>query len=116
MEAALELQNDLKKLFDETDPTRKADLEKTFSTELLPKHVKVFESRLAKNGTGFLVGNSLTVADLFLFNLVDVLALSNAPRPISALANANHIRAHEDRIRNMPRIAEWIRKRPKTDK
>jgi glutathione S-transferase len=114
LEAALELQNDMFAVADEKDSTKIAQLEKKFSEEVLPKHLRVFENRLAKNGTGYLVGNSLTVADIFLFRLVDELNLFYGPRTVPALANSVQIRGLEERVKNNPRISEWLKKRPIT--
>ena len=77
----------------------------------MPKNLNIFERKLAKTGTGYLVGDSLTVADLFLFTLLDTLN----ERKDKVLIIYPNLKRLDERIRNNPRIAEWLRKRPVTE-
>lgn len=78
----------------------------------MPKNLLIFETKLAKNGTGYLVGDSLTVADLFLFTLLEGLK-DKKDAVLSKFANLKKL---DDQIRNNARIAEWLKKRPETDR
>jgi glutathione S-transferase len=56
----------------EPDPDKKMAMRKQLAEETLPEWAAYFERLLVTNGnTGFIVGNSLTVADLKLYWIVD---------------------------------------------
>ncbi|CAG5117475.1 unnamed protein product [Candidula unifasciata] len=51
--------------FMESDETKKAELTKTLKEVEVPKFYGFFEKLLKESGTGYFVGNSLTLADIF---------------------------------------------------
>jgi glutathione S-transferase len=58
----------------EQDPERKMAIRKDMAENILPQNFARFEKLIKDNGnTGFLVGNSLTIADLKLLHSVDKL-------------------------------------------
>jgi len=60
----------------EPDEERKMAMRKKLAEETLPFWLDCFERLLAKNGnTGFIVGNSLTIADLKLYWIIDWLTM-----------------------------------------
>merc|ERR1712062_165766 len=65
-----DLTNKLAAAFVESDPTRKAELEKKIGEEVWPAYLKKFEDRLTENGTGVLVGKDLTWTDLYWVSVV----------------------------------------------
>nr|QUF59403.1 glutathione S-transferase GSTS6/7-1 [Brachionus angularis] len=75
------------------------------------KNLKFFEKRLELNGNGYLVGYSLSWADLYLSQITDFLF----NRKSQFLSNYPRIKALDDRVRSLPRIADWLRRRPVTD-
>nr|QUF59406.1 glutathione S-transferase GSTS6/7-4 [Brachionus angularis] len=75
------------------------------------KNLKFFEKRLEINGNGYLVGNSLSWADLYLSQMTDFLF----NRKSELLSNYPRIKALDDRVRSFSRIADWLRRRPVTD-
>nr|QUF59405.1 glutathione S-transferase GSTS6/7-3 [Brachionus angularis] len=79
--------------------------------ETWKKNFKYFEKRLEINGNGYLVGYSLSWADLYLSQITDFLL----NRKSQFLSNYPRIKALDDRVRSLPRIADWLRRRPVTD-
>jgi glutathione S-transferase len=96
--------------FLEKDPAKKAELINKFKTDQVPKYLKTFEEKLAKNGTGFLVGGSMTAVDIYLFDTVDNLVALGA-----SLDSFPKVKALHEKVKSVPAIAEWVQKRPKTD-
>ena len=90
---------------------KKKELQDRLTNEVIPNNMKLFESKLAKTNTGYLIGNGLTWADLYLSSILEWLG----PNKDAVLNNFPHLKAFEQKIRSLPRIAEWISKRPKTD-
>ena len=64
-----DLVNEMVKTYFESDPTKKADLEKKMETETMPKYLGIFEKRLTENN-GFLAGNSLSYADVSIIQIL----------------------------------------------
>jgi len=100
---------ELSKANRESDPSRKAELEKKIAEELWPNNLKIFETRLAKSN-GWLVGNGLTWADLYFVSVLDRLR----ERKDEVLASYPNCKALSDKVNSNPKIAEWIKKRPVT--
>lgn len=75
-----------------------------------------FEKTLDKNNDGkeegFLVGKTLTFADLSVFNAVDHITFLNGYR---LLANFPKLKAFYRRIKERPNIAAYLAQRPVTD-
>nr|AIT99305.1 glutathione S-transferase sigma 4 [Brachionus koreanus] len=107
----LDLLNELVKIHFEKDETRKAEVANKFYTETIPNTLKVFESKIAKNGSGYLVASGLTWADLF---LVDFLGWLREKKD-SFLSNVPAVKALDQKVLNHPKLSEWIAKRPKTE-
>jgi glutathione S-transferase len=98
------------KIYFEKDETRKAELSKKFETELCPNSLKNFEQRLTQNGSGYLVGSSLTYADLYLVALLEWLG----DKKETALGYFPHVHKLDQTVRAHPSIAAWLAKRPVT--
>jgi glutathione S-transferase len=98
----------------ETDETRKAPLKKKFLEEQLPTSLAGLESILKANhgGDGFFVGTELTWADLAILIVTDVMGYFGEE---SQLANYPKLKALRERVSKVPKIAEWLAKRPVTD-
>ncbi len=93
----------------ERDEDRKAMLKKRFIEESLPNTLKRLEAHLARVGTGFLVGNELTWADLYLNQVVDDLHHGTFSNTFS-LVQFPLVKANVEKVSSIPRIAEWKRK------
>lgn len=103
--------NDMVAIHHETDEARKKALEEKMQNEKMPSYMKSLEVRLAKNGTGYFVGDSLTWVDLYLSIVLEWLR----DKKDALLAHFAQVKAHDERVRSLPKIAEWIAKRPVTD-
>jgi glutathione S-transferase len=74
--------------------------------------MKLFEAKLNKTNTGFLVGNKLTWADLFLYNNIDNLSSPIYQKKEEVLNNFPAIKKHFESISNLPGVAKYLAKRP----
>lgn len=57
----------------EKNEEKKMAMRKVLREETLPKWLGIFDKQIDTNGTGFLVGSSMTVADLKLFGIMETL-------------------------------------------
>ncbi len=105
-----DLLNKMAEIMRETDETRKAELQKKLGEEIVPVQLAIFESRLAKTGSGYLVPSGLTFADLYLNLVVDMLG----EKKEAALAHFPHLKKLTENVNSNPKIAAWIAKRPVT--
>jgi glutathione S-transferase len=89
------------------EPAKRADLRAELLTTSLPRWFGQLDAVLQKNrsGEGYLVGESVTLADLAVFYLVE-LASDNGFA--GALADRPRLKAHFDRTRARPRLAEYL--------
>ncbi|KAL5013720.1 hypothetical protein ScPMuIL_007990 [Solemya velum] len=99
--------------FVEKEESIKAEKKKKVVEETYPTVVSIMESILTKNAAdgGFLVGSSMSLADLALYDglqyPVDLFDFSLDKYPKTA--------AQRKMVAETPRIAEWLKKRPKTE-
>jgi len=100
--------------FRETDEGKKAAAKQKFIEEQLPVSLDNLEKLLRENKSGddFLVGDELTWADLGLLVLIDWLKVFGADAEIGKRPKLDALR---NRVEAVPKIAEWLAKRPKTD-
>jgi len=98
----------------ETDEEKKAAAKQKFLEEQLPVSLDNLEQLLRGNGggDGFLVGDELTWADLGFLILIDRLKYCGADCEIGKRSKLDALR---HRVEAVPKIAEWLGKRPKTD-
>ena len=95
----------------EKDENLKKELQTKLQNETLPNNMKLFESKLAKTNSGFLIGNALTWTDLFLYSILEWLQGSKD----ALLAHFPKIKAHNQLIPSIPNIAKHIATRPVTE-
>ncbi|CAJ0579695.1 unnamed protein product, partial [Mesorhabditis spiculigera] len=91
----------------------KGDKQELYKTVYIPARDKYFgnlEERLEKNGTGFLVGDSVTWADLVVADHMTTILLHHA----DAFDNFPKVQALKKRVDEIPQIAAWIKERPNT--
>ena len=105
-----DLINELVKAHFESDESRKEQLNAKVQSETLPNSLRLFEQRLAQTGTGYLVGNGLTYADLHLFATLEWLG----DKRDQVLAHFPLVQKLDKTIRAHERIAAWIASRPAT--
>jgi len=94
----------------ESDPEKKKQLLQELVTKNVRPHIQLIEKRLAENGTGYLVGSSLTWADLGYADVIPTF-LELVP---DLLDNAPHLKKLLDAIEAIPSIKKWIETRPVT--
>ena len=107
-----DLQDEFIKYRNQNDETIKTQLMNKYFTESLPRNLEYFEKKLADTGTGYLVGDSLTWADIFL-NFV--LTWLDATKTEAAFQKAPLVRQHIEKISSHPGIADYVKKRPVTN-
>merc|ERR1719458_1226759 len=83
---------------------------KKFEEKRVPAVLAKVEGRLAKKEGGWLVGNSLTWADLYLFHYITSWAVA-IPDLLKPLPNCQKL--VED-VKEIPQVKDWIAIRPKT--
>ncbi|OWF38468.1 S-crystallin SL11 [Mizuhopecten yessoensis] len=109
----------LVKVFSEKDETIKKQLAKTLSDTGMPQLISIFGKILRQNngGDGWIVGTKMTVADLALYTLFDDLTggVYGSDLAKSFLADEK-LKSHFDRVKQQKRIADWIEKRPTTER
>ncbi|KAL5018475.1 hypothetical protein ScPMuIL_004197 [Solemya velum] len=97
----------------EQDLTIKKKLLTKHTDEVLPKVMDLMEKALADNsaGKGFLVGSGLTIADIRLYCTMDY--------PLEAygfkLDKYPKVAAHRKMMEAIPKIADYLKKRPKDE-
>ncbi|XP_064618073.1 glutathione S-transferase-like [Liolophura sinensis] len=79
-----------------------------------PRILGHFERCLESNKSGYLVGDSLTWADVVVASYLDSFIDRISPEFGELLEKFPKIRAHLDKVRAIPQIAAFIAKRPKT--
>jgi len=100
----------------EEDPGPKEKLLKKFKDEQFPQSNAHFEKLLKANkgGDGYLVGDSLTWADVTMFNhLTGYVQMAGIEAP-DFIDGYPKLKALVDRVGKNPGIAAWIAKRPET--
>ena len=102
--------NEMVKVRFETDEAKKAELETKFQAEGLPHHLKLITVKLSQTNSGFVIGNGLTWVDLYLFGLLEGLG----DKKQIVLEHFPAIKAHDEKIRALPKIAAWLAARPVT--
>nr|QUF59398.1 glutathione S-transferase GSTS1/2-4 [Brachionus angularis] len=106
-----DLLNEFIKFYFEKDETRKSELAKKLYEETIPNNLRLFESRIGSSGSGYIAASGLTWADLYLFNVLELLG-DKREQTLSSFSNVN---ALDQNIRSNTNIANWLSSRPKTD-
>jgi len=105
-------------------PEERAIRIKNYEENVLPKYLTNLEKMLVENngGNGWFVGDSMTWADLHVYNTLEFATQKVNPGYNPPAFNdrfstdcAPKLKALKARIEANPKIAEWIAKRPKPD-
>jgi glutathione S-transferase len=96
----------------EKDETKKQELQKKYFAEELPKHLQNLENlgKLYGNGGSYFVGSHLTWADLYFYVASEYLLESAA----DCLNKNPWLKQNHAEVEKQPRIAEYLKNRPKT--
>ena len=79
----------------------------------LPFHLKYFENILKENGSGWLVGDSVTIADLLLHRTTTWVGsgmLDGIPKTM--VDSYPWVKAHHDKIEAIPAVKQWRAEHP----
>lgn len=95
--------------FDESIQDKSERLSR-FESNILNNDLRLIDKKLETNNFGVLVGEDITWADLYLFNLVDI--LSHSFKDIHE--NYPNIKKHTDKIKRHRRLSEYLMGRIET--
>lgn len=107
----MDLQEDLIRTRMEQDEKRKEEIVVKFNHDTIPHNLELFERNLTKSKSGFLFPSGLTWPDLHLMNVIEWF---DEPQQ-AILERYPLVKEHYERVRALPRIADWISKRPVTE-
>eukprot|EP00057_Strongylocentrotus_purpuratus_P027781 XP_011682255.1 PREDICTED: glutathione S-transferase-like [Strongylocentrotus purpuratus] len=93
------------------DPEKKAAIRKEYLEEKGPHRLSYLEKKLQSNPSGYFAGSSLTLADLAVFNILDILN-DNMPEVITAYPSLLALKA---KVAADEKIAKYLTTRPKTE-
>ncbi|CAJ0575007.1 unnamed protein product, partial [Mesorhabditis spiculigera] len=108
-----ELLGKMQPWLDESNTTAKINLLKKLVEEVIHPFLVLYEDFLDKNGSGFLVGSQITLADLVVYHVVSFLDQKIIPRQVTA--KFPKLCTFTRKIQAMPRIKTWLEARPKTE-
>jgi glutathione S-transferase len=111
MELVEDMFKELIKVFFEKDEDKKKELQKNLNEVVYPKFLGLFEKALESNGTGYLVGDKLTLGDLALYNGFDTPLQSSE----TMMDSFPKMKAHRAKIGAIPSLAEYIKNRKPSD-
>ncbi|GFR73989.1 glutathione S-transferase [Elysia marginata] len=92
------------KIIYEKDDAKKAELMQTYKELECPKFMGHFENLLLKNGTGHFVGSEITLADIYVYDLMWALHARDA----NILNNFPLVKQHQDKIGSLPQIKAYV--------
>ncbi|CAF0804899.1 unnamed protein product [Rotaria sordida] len=94
------------------DEMKKKELMKKFFADQLPKHLKNLETlgKLYGDGGPFFVGNHLTWADLYFYDILETLLYANE----NCLNNYAWLKQNRVEVEKQPKVAEYLKNRPKS--
>ncbi|XP_077999269.1 hematopoietic prostaglandin D synthase-like [Glandiceps talaboti] len=115
-DAIEDLGNAMGKMYFEKDEAKKAELYKDLVTKKIPSNLAALEKILTENrgGSGYLVGNKLTWADLAFLAHTDY--YFGEPLKQAGLMNPHSkLIALRERLLVEPKLRRWLNTRPRTD-
>ena len=102
-------------VFLEKDADKKKKLAAKYFSEEFPKNLAFLEAKLAATGTGHFVGDSMTIADVYLMAVADNMKSADLVPEAVLFAKYPKLAANLKRTRNFPAIAEWKKSQKKED-
>ncbi|CAD6190547.1 unnamed protein product [Caenorhabditis auriculariae] len=110
--AVEDLLNHINPWFKEQDNAKKVEIFKALcDSEILP-FIARFEALLLENKTGYFVGDTLSYADLAIFHIFWFLNTKILP---GSLRKYPKLHEFVERTAAIPRIKQWMAKRPRTE-
>ena len=116
VDESLDLANDITQQMGpalrEKDPKTRKELRMGLAEIILPRWFGYLDKLLVDNGdTGFIVGNSLSVADLAIWRLCGWISggvIDGIPNNI--LEKFSLLNYHQEKISNLPKVKKWVKK------
>jgi len=105
-----DLINGVRSAYRETDPEKQKALYAEFVTASLVPHLVLVEKHLAANGSGHLVGDSLTWADIAYYGFLTM--LSDKIGGESLYAEMPTLKTLVDEVASIPNIKKYVDSRP----
>jgi len=100
----------LTKAFFEKDEAKKAELMKNVQEVETPKFLAIFEKLAKANGTGFMVGKKMSLADIAMFDIFFNVQKNQGP----VLDKFPAVKAAYDKVANDDKVKAYVAKRPDT--
>lgn len=115
-EGVYDLENEIVRAMFPADPTQQKALMEKFNRESLPRQTKYFEKILEQNPKDevYCVGNKLSFADICFFSFYNSYIAKGQLDPPVVLKDCPRLAALYKKVRDEPKIKEWIEKRPET--
>uniref|UniRef100_A0A1I8A1M6 glutathione transferase n=1 Tax=Steinernema glaseri TaxID=37863 RepID=A0A1I8A1M6_9BILA len=98
--------------FKEEDEKKKIEIFRTLVETEIDPFLGRYQNILKENGTGFFIGDKMTLADISVFCLLHYFSCKLLP---GHLEKYPELKAFVASVASNPKIKEWIDKRPKTD-
>ncbi|KAK7102214.1 glutathione S-transferase 3-like [Littorina saxatilis] len=96
----------------EQDPQKKAELIKKMKEDAIPCYLVYFKNLLAENSdTGFFVGNSVTLADVMVYDIIDTMMSFDPEEKLTRYPALQKLRQN---VENIPAVKEYLKNRPTT--
>jgi len=116
IDLATDITNQIVPSLREKNPKLRTKMRKELSEKVLPRWLGFLENLIVENkNTGFIVGDSLTIADLAAWRLCGWISGGGIDGiSENILVAFPHIYKHQNKINNFPKILEWNKKVKKT--
>ncbi|XP_055883168.1 probable glutathione S-transferase 6 [Biomphalaria glabrata] len=111
VQLCVDFQNSASKVFFEKDENKKAEGLKNLREVEVPKYLGFFEKLLKENGSGYFVGSSLTLAELYVYDLL----FNFQQRSIVKLDDFHLLNTLYKKVDNQDKIKAYVSKRPFTE-
>merc|ERR1711963_443362 len=98
------------RVFREKDDARKAELQKEFSEVEIPKYLGILGKLLKENGSGYFVGDKLSLADLAVYAMTSDLE----GRTPGCMDGFNDLKAHQEKVLSNDKLKTYIDNRKPT--
>lgn len=96
----------------ETDEDKKAELKKQAKEIEVPKYMDILEKIAASVSGPFITGDKVTYVDLYIYGGLE---MCEYIFPIPELVDGRpHLAKMVESVKNLPKIAEWLKNRPVT--
>ncbi|XP_059150767.1 S-crystallin SL11-like isoform X1 [Physella acuta] len=100
-------------VFHELDPGRKNELRNNFLNAIVPEYLKHFQKLLRESGTGYFVGDQMTLADLVVWN--SITSFENRLKVTGLVDNCTEVKDLFARVSSSQRIADYVARRKPTE-